>query len=101
MTMKFTRTGPTSGDCTTPYSVTDYKAQTVGEFIEEVLQDKNEWGYVKVCIPDCSWLAYPSCEYRYGSIVDELDSSYLEKKIKSVDASGGWTFMAYYITTED
>lgn len=99
--MKFTQTGSTSGDCTAPYSVSNYKAQTVGEFIEEVLQNKAEWGYIKVCIPNCSWLDYPSCEYRYGSIVEELDSSYLDKKIKSVDASGGWTRMDYYIKIDN
>lgn len=37
--MKFTAIGRTRGDETTPYAVTEYKAKTVGEFINEVLTE--------------------------------------------------------------
>ena len=47
--MRFIKTGPTRGDETAPYNVTDYQAKTVVEFIHEMLeQNPNEWGYIEV-----------------------------------------------------
>ena len=96
--MRFTKTGKEAGDCTTPYSVTDYKATTVQEFINEVLENfQNEWGRISVG----GWFGmYPSCEYRYGKLITELPQELLDKKIKKIDSNGGWTCMDYEIYTE-
>ena len=40
--MKLTAIGRTLGDETTPYSVTEYKAKTVVEFVNEVLEINDE-----------------------------------------------------------
>lgn len=40
--MKFTAIGRTMGDETTPFSVSDYNAKTIVEFINEVLEKKSE-----------------------------------------------------------
>ena len=40
--MRFTKTGPTGGDETAPYSVSDYRAKTIEEFVNEVLEQKTE-----------------------------------------------------------
>ena len=41
--MKFTAIGRTLCDETTPYLVTDYKAKTVVELVNEVLERRREW----------------------------------------------------------
>ena len=38
--------GPTRSDCTSPYDVALDRAYTVAEFIETVLQRKDELGYI-------------------------------------------------------
>lgn len=43
--MNFIKTGPTGGDETAPYSVADYRAKTVVEFIHEMLEQNP-----KVCV---------------------------------------------------
>ena len=58
--MKFTQLAFESGDCTAPYFVTDYKAKTVGEFIQEVLKERSsEWGYI------FSWQTFLSIKYNW------------------------------------
>lgn len=99
--MKFEQITPTAGDCTAWYKVTDYKANTIGELIEEVLQDKQEWGYIKVLEgPDAEWWNCPQCEYRYGKLISLLPENILSKKIISIEANGGWTAMDYHVSVE-
>lgn len=45
--MKLTRTSEIRGDETASYIVEEYKATTLGEFVEEVLKERpHEWGYI-------------------------------------------------------
>ena len=88
--MKFTATGRTGGDETTPYNVTDYASETVSEFVKEVLSSVEEWGYVKVKGKGC-------VEYRYGQLLTAIPSSWSAMEIESVSARGGWSRMDYLI----
>lgn len=91
--MKFYSTGSTRGDCTAPYEVSDYKAKTVGEFIEEVLKEKaDEWGYISVD-------GLQICEYKHGALLAKPKEMYLNREITKISADGGWTRMDYSICT--
>lgn len=67
--------------------------KTVGDFICEVLKNKREWGYFGIYNSKMnSVFGNPRCEYSYGKIIGEpLPQEYLNKEIKSVSGSGGWS----------
>lgn len=99
--MKFTQLKPEGGDCTAPYSVSEIKAKTVGELIEEILtENPNEWGYIGIKSVK-SIFGNPKCEYSYGKLLYSLPEDVLSKQLISVSASGGWSRMDYLITINE
>lgn len=101
--MKLIKTGPTGSDETAPYSVTNYQAKTVVEFVHEVLeQNPNEWGYIKMkdepAGNDFNWNT--RIEYRYGKLLNEIPDAWQSREIDKVDAAGGWSRMDYFITAK-
>ena len=87
------------GDETTPYLVTDYEAKTIVEFINEVLENKSEWGYIAVKDISKTMFCWNSrIEYRYGKLLNEIPDSWKQLNIKKIIACGGWTRMDYLIT---
>ena len=97
--MKFTKIGKTFGDETTPYEVTEQRAKTVREFIEEVLEEKpDDWGYICVGNHFYEDGASGVCEYRYGEVVsNKLSNNVLDIEINKITACGGWSRMDYTI----
>lgn len=97
-----TQSTPTAGDCTAGYKVTLDKEYTLQEFIDAVLTNKGEWGYINVAKGDCAWYNYPRFSYRYGEVYGEpnLPEEVYGYKVKSVTASGGWSAMDYIVTLE-
>lgn len=71
--------------------------KTVGDFIREVLKDEREWGYFGIYnSKKSSVFGDPRCEYGDGKIIGEpLPQEYLNKEIKSVSGSGGWSRSDY------
>ena len=97
--MKFTAIGRTMGDETTPYSVTDYRAKTVVEFINEVLENRREWGYIEVKDePSGEFHWCTRIEYRHGELLNEIPDAWQYREIGKIEACGGWSRMDYYIT---
>ena len=99
--MRFTKIGPTGGDETAPYTVTDYRAKTIVEFVNEVLeQNPKEWGYIEVKDEPAGdgfhWNT--RIEYRYGQLLNEIPDTWQYREIGSVTAAGGWSRMDYLIT---
>jgi hypothetical protein len=95
----FIQTGKTSGDETTPYTVSLNKECTVGEFIDCVLK-RNEWGYIGLKSYGHIF-GSPNCEYRGDKIVKtEFTDEILSQKVLTVSASGGWSRMDYLITSK-
>ncbi len=60
----------TFGDCTAGYKVTLTKEYTVGEFVNEVVSNEKEWGYVGIKKEGDPWFSRgnPNCEYRWGAV---------------------------------
>jgi hypothetical protein len=95
--MKLTRIGNIGGDETAPYIVEGYKATTVREFIQEVLEERpDEWGYFSF---NGCFVANPNrCEYKHGKLLNNFpNSSILDEEIYYVKSSGGWSRMDYEI----
>lgn len=93
---------PVSGDCTCGYNVKLDREYTVKDFIDTVLSERNgEWGYIGIYDQsDFSGMHFgnPNAEYRYGKLVsDNFPEDILNKEIKSVSASGGWSRMDYVL----
>lgn len=98
--MNLTQLKPAGGDCTAPFSVTGYKANTVGELILEIFKkNPREWGYIGIK-DGKSTFGNPKCEYNCGKLLNNLPNDIIQKEIKSVSASGGWSRMDYLITIE-
>lgn len=94
----FYQTGPTRGDCTSPYEVTMDKEYTVDEFIQEILTRK-EWGYIGIYSSN-DFFGDPKCEYRDDKLLYSLPNEYLNKRVIKVKADGGWSRMDYLLWTE-
>ena len=92
------KSGLERSDCTAPYDVVLDRDYTVAEFIETVLQRKDEWGYIMIhWSPQIYRFDYPRCEYRYGKLLSKLPDVYLNQPVKLAEAEGGWTAMDYII----
>lgn len=79
------------GDCTASYSISGYKATTIGEFVDEVLAEcKEEWGYFNSIY-----------EYRYGHLLNEIPEEISKQRISKIYGDGGWTRMDYKFITEE
>lgn len=92
--MKTEQISKTFSDETAAYNVCDYKATTIGEFVDEVLKEsQSDWGYIKV--------GEFKSEYRYGKLLSELPKHILSQSILNVRGYGGWSRMDYIITNEN
>ena len=99
--IKYFQKTPVASDCTAGFDVYLDKEYTVGEFIEAVLQQNpREWGvfalFKEAYTYDnrCVW-------YRDGSLHGSFPNDILERRVKKVDANGGWSMMDYRIWTEE
>lgn len=89
-------------DDTYEYFVTT-DCKTVGDFINEVLMErKSEWGYFGIYDSNVfSAFGNPKCEYRYGEIITEpLPKKFMDKEIKEVFGSGGWSRSDYLFVVD-
>ena len=95
---RLVKTGGPFGDSTYNYNVVTDKLYTVKEFINEILMNKKEWGYVRI---GKNFAGKKVCEYRHGSIVFLDESVDMGKTIKSGWANGGWSAMDYFLEVEE
>lgn len=100
--MKFRQLQYEAHDCTAPYEVTDFKAKTVGEFVNEVVASRpKEWGTISVK-HDGMFCGPKICEYRYGKVLGKIDDVFRDREIEpTVFASGGWTRMDYKLKLKE
>lgn len=98
ITFTLTPTTPTSS--TTNYRVNLDRDCTLKDFIDAVLAREEEWGKIKITKRNCAWYNFPTIEYHYGKIINRpnLPKEVYEYKVKSVNASGGWSGIYYYVS---
>ena len=90
--MKLVKSGPTGSDDTATYDVVEYPKK-LADFIQEVLKRINEWGSIKI-------KGYGSIDYKYGKSSNDIPKVLNNLTISDVKASGGWSYMCYYISIE-
>lgn len=94
--------GADRGDCTAPYSVQLDKEYTLKEFIDAILQFKNdEWGYIGIRDNKPFTFGEPKCEYSHGKLLYNMPENILDKKVLQAIADGGWTRMDYLLLIQD
>ena len=96
---KLISNGPEGGDCTAPYIVELNGEYTVKTFIADVLKIKDEWGYIGI-EHGRSIFGDPHCEYSNGKLKTLLPDKYLNLKVVSASAHGGWSRMDYILGVE-
>ena len=79
-------------DETAPYDVIFDREYTVREFIEYILT-RNEWGNIR-------FIGGSSYGYRQNQLLYPIPDRYMETRIASVKAAGGWSNMDYLIEME-
>lgn len=90
LTLKFKQLREAGGDCCAPYEVLLNRECTLREFVDCIIKNEREWGYVR--------LGDRKAEYRYGRILsNEFSESELESTIETVISNGGWTRMDYVV----
>ena len=78
------------GDETAMWDITGYKAQTVGEFVQEALQYKPLWsGYI--------YTPFGQYEYRGDRLLDALPEEEKGLRLAYVTGYGGWNRMDYLL----
>lgn len=97
---KLIKNGPEGSDCTALYIVQLDKEYTVREFVKTVLSNDKEWGYIGIHNGE-SFFGNPKCEYRYGKLLSFLPKELRDKKVKSAEANGGWSYMSYLLVLEE
>jgi hypothetical protein len=90
--MKYRPTDKIGGDETAPYDVIFDREYTVREFIEYILT-RNEWGNIR-------FIGGSSYGYRQTLLLCPIPDRYMETRIASVKAAGGWSRMDYLIEME-
>lgn len=85
------------GDECCDYNVIFDKQYTLEEFINSVLSNKREWGYIGIYDAK-TFRGNPYIEYRDGKIINgAFPREYYNKTIKQSTASGGWSRMDYVL----
>ena len=98
---RWVHTGGPYGDETSTYDVFLERPCTVREFVEEVLRNDREWGYIGIH-KEGSIFGDPQCEYKYGKLItDPLPEEYLDKMVVKCKAGGGWSRMDFRIYVEE
>lgn len=90
--LRFIQTSPYLGDSTAWYAVdcTD----TIRELIEEIKQRDDRFVDIHILKEGDEFFGHPSYK------LDELPTEYLDCRIKSIEANGGWGMMSYYVRIE-
>lgn len=90
-----------SSDATCGYELYFIKPCTLKQFIEDVISNKKEWGYIGIQLKDKATIfGDPYIEYRWGKLLSKFPGELLDKQIDikaKHKASGGWSRMDYLV----
>lgn len=92
--------GPLGG--TAPYKVILLEKCTVREFVEYVLNNKSDWGYIGIYNKERNpFFGWPNIQYscgrlKAGSIIEDF-GEFLDRPVGEATADGGWSRMDYIL----
>jgi len=99
--------GPINGDQCSAYFINVSPSATVGDVIDDILSDKNEWGFIR--IERKNWRNNDhKIEYKYGELLKDTMSgeekyfwnNLLDWKVVSMRGYGGWSASDYWLTIQ-
>lgn len=90
---KLRRASGPFGDATSCYVVDFDRDYTVREFLKELLQRGRDWGSIDLRLAK----ELHTCDYCYGKAYGPVPTEWLDKRIKSAAAHGGWSNMDYIV----
>lgn len=103
--MEFICVGGPYGDCMSSFNVKLSKKYTVLELVNKILSDEREWGRIDIYKGRSFYgeiVCEPSCEYRYGKLINKsFPEEYLNKIVRECKAHGGYTLMNYVLYLEE
>ena len=88
--------GPQGSDCTGPYYITPKKSFTVRDFVNAVIADTREWGYIGIAAPRATF-GNPNIEYKCGKLTANFSDEILNKQVLELSGSGGWSRSDYIL----
>lgn len=94
-------TGHMGGDCSSAYHIRLLRDFTVKEFVERVLNIKDEWGEIRICAPDGRIIA--ELDFNRGDIKreDPEFEKFYDRTIESVSGHGGWSASKFLIWVKE
>lgn len=94
-----------STDATCDYELLITKPCTLRQFVEEVISNKKEWGYIGIQPKNKETIFGDPCiEYENGLLLSTFPDELLDKQIDikaKHEASGGWSRMDYLVRLVD
>ena len=89
--------GPQGSDCTGPYYITPKKSFTVRDFVNAVIADTREWGYIGIAAPRTIF-GSPNIKYEWGKLTTaNFSDEILNKQVLELSGSGGWSRSDYIL----
>ena len=88
--------GPQGSDCTGLYYITPKKSFTVRDFVNAVIADTREWGYIGIAAPRATY-GNPNIEYKCGKLTANFSDEILNKQVLELSGSGGWSRSDYIL----
>ena len=88
--------GPQGNDCTGSYYITPKKSFTVRDFVNAVIADTREWGYISIAAPRATF-GNPNIEYKRGKLTANFSDEILNKQVLELSGSGGWSRSDYIL----
>lgn len=85
--------------CMTSFRVVFEKEYTVEKFIQAVLTNTRDWGYIGISNGK-SVFGKPCIRYEYGRKIDDFPEDILCKKVTFATANGAWYRMDYLLVIE-
>lgn len=83
----------------TSFRVVFEKEYTVEKFIQAVLTNTRDWGYIGISNGK-SVFGKPCIRYEYGRKIDDFPEDILCKKVTFATANGAWYRMDYLLVIE-
>ena len=88
--------GPQGSDCTGSYYITPKKSFTVRDFVNAVIADTREWGYIGIAAPRATF-GNPNIKYKCGKLTANFSDEILNKQVLKLSGSGGWSRSDYIL----
>ena len=89
--------GPQGSDCTGSYYITPKKSFTVRDFVNAVIADTREWGYIGITAPRTIF-GSPNIKYEWGKLTTaNFSDEILNKQVLELSGSGGWSRSDYIL----